>query len=123
MTENKNKNIEKLDIGGSITGGFDKAGSSITGGFDKAGSSITGGFNDVGNFFKGDFVDFFTGIGDFFKNIFGDFSKYLNMLSWICFVIICLCCCSLFSPIIMPMLSLSSLGSGSGSNDIQSLNF
>lgn len=95
------KNIEKFGIS-NITDPIKNTG-------NKAGSSITGGFKDVGNFFTGDFTDFFTGIGDFFKNIFGAFSQYLNMLSWICFIIICLFCCFLSSPIIMPMLSLGSL--------------
>jgi len=87
MSNIKN-NAENFDIG-DITSGFNKVGNSVVNGFGDFGNIITSGFGDIGNFFK---------------NIINFFKINFNMLLCLCFFILCIICCYMFYPILIPMM-------------------
>jgi hypothetical protein len=98
------------DAGKAITGGAKDAGKAITGGAKDAGKAITGGAKDAGGFFKNDVGGFFKNdVAGFFKNIFGDINGIIKWISTISFCCICICCLSLCTPIIIPLLGLTSI--------------
>lgn len=101
-----NFNKERFEVG-NITNPIKDTGEKAGKGFSDFGGTLKDGFSDFGNILKDGFGD----IGDFFNDVFGDIGDILKWLSCFGFLILCMCCLSMLSPVIMPMMMLGSITS------------